>query len=148
MFLAAAPPALTSYAAVRLAQQALRHFPANSDAPDGATDIVGGVSLYYGGIVTALIFWGLAAWFIFVALAANLSCLGQIAIGRQQLQLFNLIFPNAVFALATFEVLKVFGYPHILTVLAEIGGVAVIGSYAVVLLSAIFGITTGQLISD
>jgi hypothetical protein len=52
------------------------------------------------------------------------------------------------FTLASIELLKVFKYPRGLTILAEVIGVATIIVYALVLLSAVFGITSGRLLRN
>jgi formate hydrogenlyase subunit 4 len=96
MFTSVAPLALTAYACVRLAEQSLRHLPADKTAPNGATDIVGGVSLYYMGVTLGLVFWGMALWFFLISLFANLACIGQLNIVNQQMQLFDLIFPHGL----------------------------------------------------
>lgn len=148
MFLTAVPSALTAFAFTSLAQQALRYLPVGKTAPDGATDIVGGLSLYYMGITLGLIFWGLAAWWFTISAIANLGSLFMMDIGRQQLQLFNVIFSHAAFFFASTELLKVFAYPRGLSILVEILGVATSVVWVVVLASAIFGIATGRLVRD
>lgn len=94
MFVSVGPPAFTSLSFALLAEQCLRHFPAGKTAPDGAADIVGGVSLYYIGLVIALMFWGLSVWLFLISLFSNLAALGQMDLGVQQLQIFALVFPN------------------------------------------------------
>jgi tellurite resistance protein TehA-like permease len=80
LFMASLPPALTAWASVALAQQALRHFPTPATAPGGDPGlIVGGVALYYVGVTFGLMFWGLALWWFLIA---ALGCLGGITAMR------------------------------------------------------------------
>lgn len=94
MYVSVGPPAFTALSFALLAEQSLRHFPADKTPPGGATEIVGGVSLYYIGLVISLMFWGLSLWFFLISTFSNLAALGQMDIGVQQLQMFALIFPN------------------------------------------------------
>jgi len=148
LFLTAVPPALTAYAFTSLAQQALRHLPVGKTAPDGATDIVGGLTLYYMGIVLGLIFWGLAAWWFIVSAVVNVAALAVMDIGRMGLGLFNIIFSHVAFFLASNELLRVFGYPRGLTILLEIFGVTTSVVWALVFVATVFGVATGRLVRD
>lgn len=99
MFVSVGPPAFTALSFALMAEQSLKHFPADVSAPGGTFEVVGGVALYYIGMVMALMFWGLAAWFFCVSVLGNITALGDMDIGVQQLQMFALIFPNGEFLL-------------------------------------------------
>lgn len=148
-----------------MAEQSLRHFPADPSAPGGTFEVVGGVALYYIGMVMALMFWGLAAWFFCVSVLGNIVALGEMDIGVQQLQMFALIFPNGEFlsrcglsyygrvlisvvvgfALASTHLARLLGYPKILAVGAEVLDLVVIFSWAIVAIAMIFGVVSGRI---
>lgn len=94
MYVAVGPPAFSALSFALLAEQCLRHFPAEKTAPGGAHEIIGGVALYYILLIFSLMLWGLSLWFFLISVFATLAALGQMDIAVQQLQMFALIFPN------------------------------------------------------
>lgn len=163
MYVSVGPPAFTALSFALLAEQSLRHFSSGKTAPDGAADIVGGVSLYYIGLVNALTFWGLSFWFFLISTFSNMAALAQMDISVQQLQMFSLIFPNSKlvfygklaeclanvcivgFALATTHISRILGNPKVLAVASEILDLVIVGSWAIVVLATIFGIVSGRI---
>jgi tellurite resistance protein TehA-like permease len=151
LFIAVLAPALTSLAATALGEQALRHFPANTNIPgNGVTDIVGGLVLYHLGIVLGVGFWGLAVWWFCISAASNLSVLarGELGLKEGQLQVFMVVLAHVVTFLAGNELLAVFGWPKGLTVVNEIFGVATIVVWACLVLVGIVGVITGRYMRD
>lgn len=94
MYVAVGPPAFSALSFSLLAEQCLRHFPAEKTAPGGANEIFGGVALYYILLTFSLMLWGLSLWFFLISVFATMAALGQMDIAVQQLQMFALIFPN------------------------------------------------------
>jgi len=151
LFIAVLAPALTSLAATALGEQALRYFPASTKIPvDGVADIVGGLALYYFGIVLGVGFWGLAVWWFCISATTNLTVLarGQLGLKEGQLQVFMVVLAHAVTFLAGNELLAVFGWPKGLTVVNEILGVATIVVWACLVLAGIVGVVTGRYMRD
>ncbi|KAH0606445.1 uncharacterized protein H6S33_004106 [Morchella sextelata] len=145
MFVSVGPPAFTALSFALMAEQSLKHFPANPSTPGETFEVVGGVALYYIGMVMALMFWGLAAWFFCVSVLGNIVALGEMDIGVQQLQMFALIFPNVGFALASTHLARLLGYPKILAVGAEVLDLVVIVSWAIVAIAMVFGVVSGRI---
>lgn len=145
MFVSVGPPAFTALSFALMAEQSLRHFPADVSAPGGAFEAVGGVVLYYIGMVMALMFWGLAAWLFCISVLGNIMALRDMDIGVQQLQMFAFIFPNVGFALASTHLARLVGYPKILAIGAEVLDLIVIGSWAIVFTAMVFGIVSGRI---
>jgi tellurite resistance protein TehA-like permease len=99
LFMASLPPALTAWASVALAQQALRHFPTPATAPGGDPGlIVGGVALYYVGITFGLMFWGLALWWFLIAAGGCLGGILGMRGGGACLEGFMVVFAHGKFS--------------------------------------------------
>ncbi|RPB03838.1 hypothetical protein L873DRAFT_1668938 [Choiromyces venosus 120613-1] len=145
MYVAVGPPAFSALSFALLAEQCLRHFPAEKTAPGGATDIVGGVALYYILLTFSLMFWGLSLWFFLISTFSNLAALGVMDIGVQQLQMFALIFPNVGFALATIELSRLFGHPKVLAIISEVFSLTVVGAWGIVALATVYGVLSGRI---
>jgi len=150
LFLASLPASLSAWAATSLAQQALRHFPTQATAPGGdPAFVVGGVALYYMGITTALLFWGVAAWWFVVATAGCIGVLGELGLGcGGVVDGFGVVLAHAALFLGTNGLLKAFAWPKGLSVLNEILGVATAGVWAVLLCAAVAGVVTGRWVRE
>lgn len=148
LFLNVVGPALTSYALTESAIVAINYFPKPSSGvyeSGYATCMV----LHHIGVAMGLVFWGLAAWWFALAAGATLAKLGDARDSANHfMQLFNVVFAHATLFLASNELLRVFGFPKGLTVLIEIFGVATVVVWALVFLSACFGIFSGRLMRD
>lgn len=148
LFLNVVGPALTSYFITAMAQLALGYTP---KTPGTGQDLafVTSMVLRRIGVAMGLVFWGLAAWWFVIAAGATLAKLGEARdIRNNFMQLFNVVFAHVALFLASNELLRVFGFPKGLTVLNEILGVATVGVWALVVLSACFGIFSGRLLRD
>ncbi|CUS11853.1 unnamed protein product [Tuber aestivum] len=145
MYVAVGPPAFSALSFALLAEQCLRHFPAEKTAPGGANEIVGGVALYYILLTFSLMFWGLSLWFFLISTCSTLAVLGQMGIGVQKLQLFALIFPNVGFALATIHLSRLFGHPKVLAIISEVLSLTVVGAWAIVVLATCYGVLSGRI---
>jgi len=162
MYVAVGPPAFSALSFALLAEQCLRHFPADKTAPGGAIEIIGGVALYYILLIFSLMLWGLSLWFFLISVFITLPMLGQMDIGVQQLQMFALIFPNGEssyspsrvwcadmvtvgLSLATIQLSKLFGHPKVLAVISEVLSLTVVGAWAIVVLAACYGILSGRI---
>ncbi|PWW76932.1 hypothetical protein C7212DRAFT_343958 [Tuber magnatum] len=146
MYVAVGPPAFSALSFALLAEQCLRHFPAEKTAPGGANEIVGGVALYYILLTLSLMFWGLSLWLFLISTCSTLGALGQLGVGVQRLQLFALIFPNVGFALATIHLSRLFGHPKVLAITSEVLSLMVIGDWAIVVLAICYGVLSGRII--
>jgi len=162
MYVAVGPPAFSALSFALLAEQCLRHFPAEKAPPGGANEIIGGVALYYILFTFSLMLWGLSLWFFLISVFATLAVLSQMDIAVQQLQMFALIFPNSErsyspswvrctdmvavgFALATIQLSKLFGHPKVLAIISEVLSLTVVGVWAIVVLAACYGILSGRI---
>ncbi|KAI5780960.1 voltage-dependent anion channel [Geopyxis carbonaria] len=136
LFLASVPSALTSLAATSLAEQALRHFPTQPDHDGAATDIVGGLALYYFGITMGLVFWGVSTWWFVIAAAGLLGEVKEAVGGRtgDGSGWHQVIFAHAALFVASNELLRVFAWPKGLTIVNELLGVATVLVWAIVIL--------------
>lgn len=95
LFFASIPAALSAWASTALAQQALRHFPKLATSPSGPPDLaVGGVALYYVGIILALALWGAALWWFAIAACACLAGLREMRTGGEILDGFMVVFAH------------------------------------------------------
>ena len=149
LFLTCIPPALTSWAATSLGEQALHHFPSAVTVPGTEPGtVVGGVALYYVGTTFGLLFWGLALWWFIVAAAANLAVVNELGIGNNLLEGFNVVFTHAALFLASNELLRAFAWPKALTVLNELLGVATLLVWAALVVVCGIGMVTGRLLRD
>ncbi|TGZ76585.1 hypothetical protein EX30DRAFT_344755 [Ascodesmis nigricans] len=98
--------------------------------------------LYLLGVTSSIAFWGLALWFFILAAAANLLSLPTLS--DKTISVMDVVFGHAAFFLASTQLLRVFGLPRALTVLAEILGVATVVVWIVVLLVGVFVVVTGR----
>ncbi|PUU76514.1 voltage-dependent anion channel [Tuber borchii] len=145
MYVAVGPPAFSALSFSLLAEQCLRHFPAEKTAPGGANEIFGGVALYYILFTFSLMLWGLSLWFFLISVFTTLAALGQMDIAVQQLQMFALIFPNVGFSLATIQLSRLFGHPKVLAIISEVLSLTVVGAWAIVVLATCYGILSGRI---
>jgi tellurite resistance protein TehA-like permease len=152
LFLTVIGPALTSLSATSMAEMALAYASPHIDKdhivlPPGR--VAAGLVLNHIGIVIGLVFWGLAAWWFVVSAVASLTKVTEAREASNHfLHMFNVVFAHATLFLATNQLLRVYGWPKVLTVLNEILGVATVVVWAFVVLSVCVGIISGRLMRD
>ncbi|EPQ32400.1 uncharacterized protein PFL1_00596 [Pseudozyma flocculosa PF-1] len=141
MFIAVGPPAFTSYALLRLSENASSYVTDQTLTPP-VPNLAPMIELV--ATLFALLIWGLALWFFVLALACNVAA----AVRRRRLKFgiawWSFVFPNVGWALSTNEIGKVLG-SNAITWVAAVMTIMLVAVWLLLLFRFAYAVLSGAM---